>query len=128
MFIIYRILSFFINSIGFLMALCLVVVIPLFITLPVLWLPLFLIVAVVLYTFFSHRFSRKVLTRKEPVNHNLRDWIRVNGFVTIFFTVLNIPAIINLIRNPASYFESTKEFARQFGQEAGQSFTTGNLH
>ncbi|MEJ7677802.1 MAG: hypothetical protein WKG06_08030 [Segetibacter sp.] len=50
------------------------------------------------------------------MNHSLRDWIRVNGFVAIVFSLLNIPAIINLIRNPAAYFEATKEFAKQFGQ------------
>lgn len=127
MFIIYRILSFFINIIGLFMAVALVIIVPVFITAPVLWLPLFLIIAVVLYTFFSHRFSRKVLIRKEMVNHSLRDWIRVNGFVALFFSFLNIPAIINLIRNPQSYFEATKEFSREFGQETQQTLSSGNL-
>lgn len=128
MLIIYRILSFFINLIALIIAVSLVIIIPVFITVPVLWLPLFLLIAVVLYTWFSNRFSQKVLTRKEVVNHSLRDWIRVNGFVAIIFSMLNIPAIINLIRNPASYFETTKEFAKQFGQGTEQSFTPGNIH
>lgn len=128
MFIIYRVLSFFINIIGFFIAIALVIIIPIFITAPALWLPLFLIIAVVLYTFFSHRFSRKVLIRKEVVNHSLRDWIRVNGFVTLFFSFLNIPAIINLIRNPQSYIEATKEFSKQFGQESQQTLSTGSLN
>ena len=127
MFIIYRILSFFINIIGLFMAIALVIIVPIFITAPVLWLPLFLIIAVVLYTFFSYRFSRKVLIRKEMVDHSLRDWIRVNGFVTLFFTFLNIPAIINLIRNPQSYFEATKEFSKQFGQGTQQTLSPGNV-
>jgi H+/gluconate symporter-like permease len=110
------------------MAACLVIIVPIFITAPVLWLPMFLIVAVVLYTFFSRRFSRRVLIRKEFVNSGLRDWIRANGFVAIFFSILNIPAIISLIRNPASYFEATKEFSKQFGRGTEQNFTTANLN
>ncbi len=127
MHIIYRILSFFINLIAFFIAVSLVVIIPIFITTPVLWLPMFLIIAVVLYTWFSHRFSQRVLMRKEVVNHSLRDWIRVNGYVAIVFSLLNIPAIINLIRNPAGYFESTKEFAKQFGQGVQQNLKIENI-
>lgn len=126
--LIYRILSVFINIIGVFITICLVIIVPIFITAPALWLPMFLIIAVVLYTFFSNKFRRQVLIRKEIVNHGLRDWIRVNGFVAIFFSLLNIPAIINLIRDPAAYFEATKEFASQFGQKADQTFTTNNLH
>ena len=128
MLIIYKILSFFINLIVVIIAVSLVIIIPMFIAVPVLWLPLFLLIAVVLYTWFSNRFSYRVLTKKEVVNHSLRDWIRVNGFVTIIFSMLNIPAIINLIRNPASYFETTKEFAKQFGQGTEQTFSPANLH
>lgn len=127
MLIIYRILSFFINLIGLFIAVSLIVIIPIFITVPVLWLPMFLIIAVVLYTWFSNRFSRKVLMRKEVVNHRLRDWIRVNGFVAIVFSLLNIPSIINLIRNPASYLEATKEFAKQIGQGTEQNFKVENM-
>lgn len=127
MLIIYRILSFFINLVGFFVAVSLVIIIPVFIMVPVLWLPMFLIITVVLYTWFSNRFSRKVLLRKEIVNHSLRDWIRVNGFVAIVFSLLNIPSIINLIRNPAGYFEATKEFSKQFGQGSAQNFKIENI-
>jgi len=127
MLIVYTILSFFINIIGFFMAIALIVIIPIFITIPVLWLPMFLIIAVVLYTWFSNKFRQKVLVRREVVNHGLRDWIRVNGFVAIVFSLLNIPSIINLIRNPASYFEATKEFAKQLGQGAGQNLKIENI-
>lgn len=125
--IIYRILSFFINLIGFFIAIALIVIIPIFITVPVLWLPMFLIIAVVLYTWFSNKFRQKVLVRKKLVNHSLHDWIRVNGFVAIVFSLLNIPSIINLIRNPASYFEATKEFGKQLGQGAGANLKIENI-
>lgn len=128
MLIIYRILSFFINFIGFFIAVSLVVIIPIFITVPVFWLPMFLIIAVVLYTWFSNKFRIKVLIRREAVNHNLRDWIRVNGLVAIIFTMLNIPSIINIIRNPAAYFKATEDFAKQFGQGTNQTLTPGSIH
>src|SRR5215210_69834 len=127
MLIVYTILSFFINLIGFFIAIALIVIVPIFITVPVLWLPLFLIVAVVLYTWFSNRFRQKVLIRKEAVNHGLRDWIRVNGFVAIVFSLLNIPSIISITKNPAGYFEATKEFTKQFGPGAGQNLKIENI-
>ena len=127
MLIIYRILSFFINLIGFFIAISLVIIIPVFITVPVLWLPMFLIVAVVLYSWFSSRFRQKVLMRKEVVSHSLRDWIRVNGYAAIIFIMLNVPSIINLIRNPESYAEATKEFSKQFGQGSEQNFKVENI-
>lgn len=124
---IYRILSVFINIIAFFIAVSLVVIVPLFITVPVLWLPMFLIIAVVLYTWFSNKFRKKVLNQKETVNHSLRDWIRVNGFVAIVFSLLNIPSIINIIFKPETYIEATKEFAKQLGQGAGQNFKIENI-
>jgi hypothetical protein len=123
----YTILSFFINLIGFFIAIALLVIVPIFITVPVLWLPLFLIIAVVLYTWFSNRFRQKVLIRKEVVNHGLRDWIRVNGFVAIVFSLLNIPSIISLIHNPGGYVEATKEFSKQLGPAAGQNLKIENV-
>ena len=125
--LVYKILSIFINIIGVFIAVSLVVIIPLFITVPILWLPVFLLIAVVLYTWFSNKFRQKVLIRKENVNHSLRDWIKVNGYVAIVFSLLNIPSIINLIRNPASYAEATKEFAKQFGQAGKQNFNVQNI-
>ena len=125
--LIYRILSIFINIIGVFIAVSLVVIIPLFITVPILWLPVFLIIAVVLYTWFSNKFRQKVLMRNENVNHTLRDWIKVNGYVAIVFSLLNIPSIINLIRNPNSYAEAAKEFAKQFGQGGKQNFNLQSI-
>lgn len=113
---------------GFFIAISLIVIIPILIIVPVLWLPLFLIIAVVLYTWFSNKFRQKVLIRKEVANHSLRDWIRVNGYVAIVFGILNIPALITLISNPAGYMETTKEFTKQFGQDFEQNFRTENIN
>jgi len=127
MLIIYGVLSFFINIIAFFIAISLVVIIPVFVGTPVLWLPMFLIIAVVLYTWFSNKFRKKVLMRKEAVNHSLHDLIRVNGFIAVLFSFLNISSIINIIRNPSTYFAATKEFAKQFGQGGQQNFTIQNI-
>ncbi len=125
--LIYQILSFFINIIAFFIAISLMVIVPVFIGTPVLWLPMFLIIAVVLYTWFSNKFRKKVLMKKEAVNHSLYDWIRVNGFIAVLFSFLNISSIINIIRNPQTYFTATKEFAKQFGQGGKQNFTIQNV-
>jgi vacuolar-type H+-ATPase subunit I/STV1 len=126
--LLYRILGIIINLVGFLLAISLIVIIPVFITVPVLWLPLFIIAAVVLYTWFSNKFRQRVLVRKEVVRHSLRDWIKVNGYVTIAFSILNITSILSFIRNPASYIEATKELTKQFGQQVGQNFRAENMY
>lgn len=124
---IYKILSFLINFIAFFIAISLVIIIPIFITVPLLWLPMFLIIAVVLYSWFSNKFRQKVLIRNENVNHNLRDWIRVNGFAAIVFIMLDAPSIISLILHPASYYEATKEFSKQFSHDTQQNFKVENI-
>lgn len=126
--IIYRIIGFFINLIGLLIAVSLLVIVPMFIVVPILWLPMFLIIAVVLYTWFSSRFRKKVLVKEEMVPRSLRDWIKVNGYVAIVFTFINIPPVITLIRNPATYLEATKEFTKQLGQNMQQGFKQETLH
>lgn len=125
--LIYKILSFFINIIGLLIAVSLLLIIPTFIAVPVLWLPMFLIIAVVLYTWFSNRFYKKVLVRKEIVSHSLRDWLRANGYVTIVFSFLNILSIISVLNNLTAYLEKTKEFAEQFGQQVRQNLNINSI-
>jgi hypothetical protein len=58
----------------------------------------------------------------------LRDWIRVNGFVAIAFSILNIPPIITLLRNPAAYIASTREMLKQFGESYQKSFREENVY
>ncbi len=126
--LVYRILGFFINLIAFFFALSLLVIIPVAIGSPALWLPTFLIIAIVLYSWFSNQFHQRVLQRQQIVRRRLKDLIRVNGIVAVIFGFLNIPPIIVLLRNPSAYIAATKEMMKQFGPEYQQSFKAENVH
>lgn len=125
--IIYRILSLFISIIALLLAVSLLFILPLSISVPAMWLPLFILIAIVLYTFFSSRFRVLVLQRQEQVKDSLRDWIRVNGFVTIAFAILNIPTTISILVRPATFEQSMKEMMKQFGEKFEQGFRPEQL-
>lgn len=61
-------------------------------------LPLFLMACFTIYIFTSFRFTQRIVA-DQPVSGKLRDWMRVNGFVTIFMSVLflmNAAAILFL--------------------------------
>ena len=125
--VIYKILSVIINLVGLLMGVSLIFILPLALAAPPLWLPTFLLVAIVLYTVFSSRFRNRVLQRQEVVKYNLRDWIRVNGFVAIAFSILNIPTTISILANPMRFAGAMKEMLKQFGDKYEQGFNANNL-
>lgn len=125
--ILYRVLGFIINVFALFIAMALVFIIPASLTVPPLWLPVFMFVAIVLYTWFSQKFQRLVLIQQKPVRASLRDWIRVNGFVTIVSCILNISPIIALLRNPAAYIAAMKAALTQLGPQYEQSFKPESL-
>ncbi len=125
--IIYRILSFFLNLAALFLAFGLLFVFPMFIMLPAMWLPTFILVAIVLYTWFSNKFSRKVLLKQQAVKRSLYDWIRVNGFVAIIFCMLQIPAAIALMKNPEVFMEQMNQFSAKYGKEFQKGVQSSNI-
>ncbi|MGI8633876.1 MAG: hypothetical protein ACR2KZ_00595 [Segetibacter sp.] len=121
--IIYRILSLIINIFSFFIAVTLILLIPASLVMPPFWLPVFLLVAVVLYTWFSNKFRRLVLRQKEVVRTSLKDWVKVNGYVTIVFSILSLPGAIALLRNPAVYMANMYEMMGKMGNHSSQAFT-----
>jgi hypothetical protein len=126
--ILYRILSFFINLFAFFIAFALFIIIPVSLAVPAMWLPVFLLVAIVLYAWFSTRFRVLVLMRRQTVKHSLRDWIRVNGFVAIAFSFLNILSTISLLRNPALFINAMQEMMNQFDNKLNNGITAENVN
>jgi hypothetical protein len=90
---------------------------------PPIWLPIFLLVAVVLYTWFSNKFQRLVLKHNEVVRTSLRDWVKVNGYVTIVFSLLSLPGAFGLVKNPAVYMANMSEMMGKMGNHSSQAFT-----
>lgn len=60
----------------------------------------FLLTAVIIYTFTSFYFYRDGIRRGRLVKKSLRDWIRVNAFVAIFFGVMVLINAITILTHP----------------------------
>jgi len=122
--ILYRIFSFIISLFAFFIAFALLILIPISLAMPPLWFPVFLFVAIVLYTWFSLKVQRLVFMRHEVVKSSLKDWVKVNGYVAIVFSILNIPPMLALLKNPNAYIASMRETMKQLGPQYQQNFTT----
>lgn len=93
-----------------LLAVSLVLSIPVMLSSPLTMLSGFMMVAIILYAFFSSRFHRTVLQMQQPVRKRLKDWIRVNGIVAIVFSLVIIVDVIVLLQNPQVYVDVVKNF------------------
>lgn len=111
--IIYRILSLIINTAAFLLSISLVFSIPMIISSPVTLLPAFIMVAIILYTWFSYKFRREVLQQQKTVQHSLRDWIRVNGIVSLVFCAVIIIDSLVVRQNPKALEDAIKTLPMQ---------------
>lgn len=108
MYPVYRLLSFIINSIAFLLAVSVIFSIPLLFSSSATMLSAFIMVAVILYSWFSFQFRRQVLQKREVVKHALKDWVRVNGIVTLIFSFMTIISVTSLLQNPQSFTSALK--------------------
>lgn len=106
--IIYRLISLIINFIATLLAVSLVFSIPMLFSSPITMLSAFMMIAVILYSWFSFQFRRQVLQKQQTVRHTLRDWVRVNGIVTLVFSFLTIISVLPLLQNPQSFTDALK--------------------
>lgn len=106
--IIYRILSLIINFIAALLAVSLLFSIPMLFSSPITMLSAFMMIAVILYSWFSFQFRRHVLQQHETVRHSLKDWVRVNGIVTLVFSFMTILSVLSLLQNPQSFTGALK--------------------
>ncbi len=119
MLIFYRIISIFINAVGLMLAISLVFSLPMLLTSPLNLLSAFMIICIVLYTWFSSKFSRNVLQLQKQVNQTLRDWIRVNGIVAIVYSSLVILCVTFLLFNPQLTAELQKNLPENFAVQEG---------
>ena len=108
MYPVYRLLSFIINSIAFLLAVSVIFSIPLLFSSSATMLSAFIMLAVILYSWFSFQFRRQVLQKREVVRHTLKDWVRVNGIVTLIFCFMTIISVTSLLQNPQSFTSALK--------------------
>ncbi|MDB5249340.1 MAG: hypothetical protein JWQ40_3734 [Segetibacter sp.] len=108
--IIYRLLSAIINAVALLLSISMLFSIPMLLSSAQTMLPAFMMLAVILYSWFSFKFRREVLQQQKIVNHSLRDWVRVNGIVTLIFSIMTILGLLPLLKNPQPFLDAVKNF------------------
>ncbi|MFT3843758.1 MAG: hypothetical protein QM725_01800 [Lacibacter sp.] len=78
---------------------------------PALLLSVFVIVAVVIYSFTSFIFLIKGIDGRNQLQPKLKDWIKVNAYVAIVFVFMNIFQSITIISNPVILNEALKQIS-----------------
>ena len=96
-----------------LLTISLVFSIPIWVSSSITLLSAFLMVAVILYAWYSFKFYREVLLQQKTVKHRLKDMVRVNGIVTLVFSVITFLNVSYLLKNPALFTDSIKNLGVQ---------------
>ena len=61
----------------------------------------FFAASMVIYSILSGMFARLVLMLGQPIRYSLKDWIKVNAYVTLLFTGLGLISMTIVVSNPA---------------------------
>ena len=78
-------------------------------------LPFFVFSSTVIYVFLSNRFFKKVILLQGTMKPNMKDWIKVNGFVTLFLAAMLLFVSISSLSQP--------DFFRTFSDQMYDSVT-----
>ncbi len=98
---IYKILSFILLPIGALLGLICLMGLLLAIGNPSILLPLSMLICTVIYIFVSFIFLQKGLLKGLKCKTALKDWIKVNAYVSLFFASMSVVQFITLAIQPA---------------------------
>ncbi|MFN4286445.1 MAG: hypothetical protein ACK4E8_10830 [Lacibacter sp.] len=115
---VYRILSYIAIVLAGLLAL---VILPTFFVAlanPALLLSVFMLVGVVLYSFSSFAFLLNGIDGQQPQPARRKDFIKVNAYVTLVFSFLNLAQAITIISNPGMLTELLNRATEVSGQAA----------
>lgn len=125
--IIYRFIGFIINFIAILLSVSLLFSIPMLLSSPVTMLSAFMMIAVILYSWFSFQFRRQVLQHHQTVRHILKDWVRVNGIVSLIFGFMTIISVLPLLQNPQAFTDALKGMGFEIPLKSITGFFYGML-
>ena len=90
----YRILGVFNNFIAVLFLFSVIVNFGAVGFYPPLLLPLFIAFSILIYTNLSAVFARQVLLDRKPLKHRLKDWIKVNAYVTLIYSAFQFALLL----------------------------------
>lgn len=96
----YRILSYFLIIIAAILGFACLFALLIALNNPALLLSVFLIAAVVMYSFTSFIFLVKGIDSNRPLKSNMKDLIKVNAYVALVFMIMNIVQSVSIISNP----------------------------
>lgn len=105
----YRIFSYFLLIIAAFLGIGLLAVLFIALANPAMLLNVFVGAAVVLYSISSFLFLINGIDGKKQLKPGLKDFIRVNAFVALFFCVMNIFQSITVIMNPTVLGEAINQ-------------------
>ncbi len=104
--IIYRVFGVILSVVALMLAVSILTALGVILSSPMNMLSGFLMVSIILYSWFSTRFHKKVLQGGKPVNRSLRDYIRVNGIVAMVFSIMIILEGIILMARPELFIQA----------------------
>ena len=76
---------------------------------PPLFLGVFMLAAFSIYFFCTFRFLHRGILQQKHLNPKLRDWIKVNAYVTMPFAVLNFMQSFTIISKPSLLGDVVKQ-------------------
>ncbi|MFT4203197.1 MAG: hypothetical protein QM610_04725 [Chitinophagaceae bacterium] len=100
----YKILTFLLQPIGFVVLMMSMSTLMMAMSAPQLLIAGAVGVCVFLYTFFCFRFTVRAVVANEPVKANLKDWIKVNSYVTLLQGLLMLFSVVALLVVPEEAF------------------------
>jgi membrane protease YdiL (CAAX protease family) len=105
----YRIFSYFLLIIAAFLGIGLLAVLFIALANPAMLLNVFVAAAVVMYSISSFLFLINGIDGKKQLKPGLKDFIRVNAFVALFFCVMNIFQSVTVIMNPSILGEAINQ-------------------
>ncbi len=97
--VVYRILTGILVPIAAMLAFFDVLALTTALANPALLIGCFMLACVVIYTFTSRTFLRKGIEAGAPCKHSLKDWIKVNAYVSLVFSFLTLFQAILILSN-----------------------------
>jgi hypothetical protein len=85
---------------------------------PAILLTIFIVAAVVLYTFSSYRFLRTGIDKGQTLKKSKKDFIKVNAYVAMIFAVMNFMQSLTVMLDP-KYLNDMLKQIDQMQQSAG---------
>jgi len=117
----YRILSYILLFFAFFLALGVLMMLGLAFSNPAILFTLFIVTAVVLYSFSSYQFFRKGIQRGQSFKKSKKDFIKVNAYVALFFACINFIQSFTVILDPSLLSEMLKQVSTIQQQTTGMS-------